>query len=223
MEKAEYYLEKQYESIPGERWRSILGFEGYYEISSLGRVKSIDRYIPHVRLGQQFIKGRILSQKVIQHRNLLTGKPSIDLQVALSMDGHMTFRNIRRLVYAAFVEEINYNDDNLCVINTNGNGFDCTVGNLSLVSVQEKSVRAYKRKRVGDSHLKYADRTTWPLHGGSTRRKAVVQYDLKGNVINRFESISQASKETGIGEKEIIGVAKGRYKRWGNCVWKYLD
>lgn len=31
---------------PIEEWRTIPGYEGHYEVSSLGRVRSLDRYVP---------------------------------------------------------------------------------------------------------------------------------------------------------------------------------
>ncbi len=40
-----------------EEWRSITGYEGIYEVSNLGRVKSIPR-----QAGIVHIKGRILKQ-----------------------------------------------------------------------------------------------------------------------------------------------------------------
>lgn len=32
-------------NIPGERWKHIKGFEGYYQVSDMGRVKSLRRWI----------------------------------------------------------------------------------------------------------------------------------------------------------------------------------
>jgi len=49
--------------------------------STIGRVKSLDRTVPHPRLCQQFVKGQILSQSVAENRNLKTGEPMIDLRV----------------------------------------------------------------------------------------------------------------------------------------------
>lgn len=32
--------------LPGERWATIPGYEGYYEASDLGRIRSLDRVVP---------------------------------------------------------------------------------------------------------------------------------------------------------------------------------
>ncbi|WP_144911888.1 NUMOD4 domain-containing protein [Mucilaginibacter frigoritolerans] len=66
------------------------GFEGYYQASTKGRIKSLDRIIPHPRLYQQFVTGRILSQKVNKNRNVKTGEPTIDLGVTLTLENNNT-------------------------------------------------------------------------------------------------------------------------------------
>ena len=55
------YQNLEADVLPGERWKDILGFEGYYKASDFGRIKSLDRIIPHPRLKQQFVAGRVLS------------------------------------------------------------------------------------------------------------------------------------------------------------------
>ena len=41
-----------------EIWKDIKGYEGYYQISNLGRVKSLDRYV-NAAYGKRFVKGSI--------------------------------------------------------------------------------------------------------------------------------------------------------------------
>ena len=46
-----------------EVWKDIPGFEGAYQVSSLGRVRSLDRYVrvcPHGLEAKRMIKGRVL-------------------------------------------------------------------------------------------------------------------------------------------------------------------
>lgn len=46
-----------------EEWRPVVGYEGYYEVSNLGRVKSVERRIPASRgSGYRTMRGRILRQ-----------------------------------------------------------------------------------------------------------------------------------------------------------------
>lgn len=221
MKRAKYpYLNKELKSIKGERWRDIPGFEGFYKASNMGRVKSIDRTIPHPRLKEQFVAGRILSQSVATNRNIKTGEPMIDLRVSLSLEGRQYYFNTRRIIYSTFVKDIDYEKDGMYVINKDGDGYNNSVKNLKLVTKSEKSLRVFKRDRV-DSYLKTADRSQWKNFGGHSRRKPVKQYTRKGKLLARYESISEASRKTGCGEKEIILVARGVHHHTKGFKWKY--
>lgn len=215
------YTNKSLTTLKGEKWKDISEFEGVYKISNLGRVKSLDRTIPHPRLKEQFVAGRILSQSMAENKNIKTGEPMIDLRVSLSKDGTQHYFNTRRLVYTTFVKPINFDKDGLYVINKDGNGFNNALSNLKLVTKSEKSIRAFLRDRVVESYLKTADRSEWKNYGGYTRRKAVKQYSLKGKLIARYESIREAFRQTGCGEKEIIMVARGVARQTKGFKWKY--
>ena len=54
-------------------------------------------------------------------------------------------------------------------------------------------------------------------------KKKVVQYDKEYHVINQYDSISEASKNTGIHTTSISNVCKGNAKTAGNYYWKYLE
>lgn len=41
-----------------ETWRSVVGYEGAYEVSDKGNVRSLDRLVPHYRGGTTRVKGR---------------------------------------------------------------------------------------------------------------------------------------------------------------------
>lgn len=216
------FLNKSIKDLRNEEWKDIPGFEGIYQASTFGRIKSLDRTILHSRLGQQYVAGRILSQSIAKNRNIKTGEPMIDLRVSLSKDGEQHYFNTRRLIYQTFVnKKINYGKDGLYVINKDGDGYNNRVKNLVLVTKSEKQKRVFERDRQ-DSYLKIADRSKWPkTYGGYTRRKPVKQYSHRGKLIAKYESVSEASRQTGIGEKEIIQVAKGVYAQWKGFVWKY--
>lgn len=54
------------ESYGAERWMPVAGFEGLYEVSDWGRVRSLDRVIAlknHPKLKQRTMRGRLLFQK----------------------------------------------------------------------------------------------------------------------------------------------------------------
>jgi NUMOD4 motif/NUMOD1 domain len=219
--KKGHYNDKTLISLKGERWKDIPHFEGLYKVSNLGRVKSLDRIILHPRLKEQFVAGRILSQSIAKNRNIKTGKPMIDLRVSLSRDGVQYYFNTRRVVYAAFRKQIEFETDGMYVINKDGNGFNNALANLKLVTKREKSILAFKRGRVIESYLKTADRSSWKNYGGYTRRKPIKQYSMRGKLLGKYESILEACRKTGCGEKEIINVARGIYKQSKGFKWRY--
>lgn len=213
---------KSLTSIKGERWKAIPGFEGYYQASNMGRVRSVDRIIPHPRHGAQTVYAQILSQSIARNRNIKTGEPMIDMRVCLNLEGVQYYFNTRRIVYKTFKNPaLDYPTDHLYVINIDGDGYNNKLSNLKTVTRSEKSKRVFERDRM-DSYLKTADRSTWTKpYGRHTTRKPVKQY-LKRKLIARYESIAEAARQTGFGEKEIIMAAKGRWKHYKGFIWKYV-
>lgn len=53
--------------------------------------------------------------------------------------------------------------------------------------------------------------------------KAVCQYDLDGNFIKKWDSLSQINKELGFLQGNISSCCHGRYKTMYNYIWKYVD
>lgn len=76
-----------------EEWRAIVGFEGSYEVSNLGRVRSLDRMINMAHGAKRSHRGRVL-QPVYDK----DGYPRVMLRV----DGAYAKRGVHRLVCEAF-------------------------------------------------------------------------------------------------------------------------
>lgn len=54
-------------------------------------------------------------------------------------------------------------------------------------------------------------------------KRRIVQYSTDMKFIKEYDSITIASKETGVPVNSIHGCCKGRYKTGGGYIWKYLD
>jgi hypothetical protein len=75
-----------------ELWKAIPGYEGFYEVSSLGRVKSLARKCNH-----PFRKN--LKEKILKNRMSSGGH----VAVVLCDDKHRVYGPVHRLVLQAFV------------------------------------------------------------------------------------------------------------------------
>jgi len=209
-------------NLKGETWKDVSGYEGSYQVSNLGRVKSLDRTIPHPRLYEQFVKGRILKPKAVKDFNKLTGDAMISLQVAFTVEGSTRYYNIRRLVYAAFIKKIDFEKDGLYVINKNGDGYNNRVSNLALVSKAEKQRRSINSGRQNFEYLKSVDRSGWKKN--YSRRVPINQYSAMGKLIRKYKSIAEAHETTGFDAKEISNAAKGFYKGfWRGSKWRFPE
>ena len=76
-----------------EVWKPIDGFEGLYEVSNLGRVKSLDRYVDNGHGSTRLAKGRILKPQLVMGGYL---------QVILCRNCKPSLFKVHRLVYEAF-------------------------------------------------------------------------------------------------------------------------
>ena len=87
-----------------EEWRPVVGYEGLYEVSNTGRVRSVDRYIKNGHSSYRLHKGKVIS--------LLKGEYGY-IQVNLYYNGKNYKKYVHRLVAQAFIP----NPDNLPQIN----------------------------------------------------------------------------------------------------------
>ena len=88
-----------------EIWKSIQGYEGLYEVSNFGNVRSLDRVIRSKHNEKKQKKGRILTPFYEEKKGYY--------QVSLSKDGKQKKQRIHRLVAVAFLENpFNYTDVN---------------------------------------------------------------------------------------------------------------
>ena len=132
MRKAEVYsdeeaateIETTTEST-AEQWKDIPGYDGAYQVSNPGRVRSVDRHvdIENRTTGhkyQNFFEGRVLSTKVDSKSGLVRAK--------LSQRSKRTEPHVARLVAEAFVEGW----DSGCVVGyKDGDRWNCAADNLT--------------------------------------------------------------------------------------------
>lgn len=105
-----------------ELWKSITGYEGLYEVSTLGRVRSIERVVVNKRDREMTIKETILKPE-----NVYNGYE----RVYLYKNGKGVHKRVATLVYESFIGAI---PEGLEIDHANGVRTDNRLENLRAVS-----------------------------------------------------------------------------------------
>ena len=178
-----------------EEWRDIKGYEGLYQVSDMGRVKSLERVIIRKNGTKLPVKERIL-------------KSGIDkdgyLRVALgNSKGKRKLFLVHRLVCKAFHE----NPENKpCVNHIDENKTNNTASNLDWCTVVE--------------NLNYGTRN---VRSAKTRSKPVGQYTRNEELIRVWQSTNEVERQLGFNHSHISKVALGKRKTAYGYVWKYIE
>lgn len=118
-----------------EVWKDIEGFEGYYQVSNCGGVRSLDReihYLNHGTMCSRHIEGKILRQQI-----------DCDgyYRINLIRDNHGKGFGVHRLVAQAFIP----NTENKPTVNhIDGNKQNNCVDNLEWATYQEQNDHAVR-------------------------------------------------------------------------------
>lgn len=113
-----------------EVWIDISGYEGLYQVSNLGRVKSCERYVIHY-LGKRKIKESILIQT--NNKNYYT--------VTLAKNNTRITKRVHRLVATHFIENRNHY---LEVNHLDGNSLNNSVNNLEWCDRSDNQLHAFR-------------------------------------------------------------------------------
>jgi len=143
-----------------EEWRPVIGYEGHYEVSNRGRVRSLDRYC---RRGNHmtFVRGRFLRTYLDK-----SGHP----KVGLSLDRRARTDYVHRLVALAFLGEPE--DPTFEVCHNDGNGGNNLVTNLRW-DTHESNMNDTRQERCLRGHTYAPEHTYIRPNGRRTCRLCV--------------------------------------------------
>lgn len=180
-----------------EIWLPIQGYESYYQISNLGKVKSLAKT---VSIGM----GRFQ----IYHERIRVSSPASNgyLMIRLQAERIGKSFTIHRLVANHFIP----NPHNLSVINhIDGNKLNCRASNLEWTTHSANAFHAYKiglkKQRSGS---------------GNHLAKPIFQLDKTGNVIKLWGSTKEAADTLGIRTQGIIDASGKRAPHYKGFIWK---
>lgn len=201
-------MEKQLQ-IDFEEWRPVVGYEGLYEVSNLGRVKSLPRKVNN-KNASWVSKERILKNITSTHNYQY---------VTLCKNGKQERASVHRLMGFAFLENkdpehydrINHKDEkpdnNYIYINPDGTVNE-KLTNLEWCSHQYNITYGTTKERI-------------KKHNPNIRK--VNQYTLQGKFIKEWDSIKDIWVNLGFSRSSITAVCKHKYLQTNGFVWRYSD
>lgn len=194
------FMERATSTTPAvEVWRPIAGWEGLYEVSNFGRVRSLDRYqlrsTPRTRDFYQHYRGRILKHNI-------NNKGYHIVQLQLHKKGEHCL--VSRLVAEAFVP----NPDNLPVVNHKDQNPDNNCAdNLEWCTIQ------YNVTYNNAAFLRAEKFIIFPVE----------QLKLDGQHVAYFNSMAEAERLGGWDHSNIRRVISGKQKQYKGYLWRKVD
>ncbi len=181
-----------------EFYKPVVGFEGLYDVSNLGNVRSL--YVK--KSGEKHSREKKF--------RVLKKIKSLYLKVTLSKNGKQYQKHIHRLVAEAFIE----NPDNKEQVNhIDANKYNNNLENLEWVTSKENAQHA--------SSLGLLPKTCLGVFGKDhPSSKSVYQIDKHGNV-KKWDSASDAVRDVGADSGGISRSCLGEYDTHKGCVWLF--
>ena len=115
------------DNLDNEEWIDALGFDGIYQVSNYGRVKTLGRWVSNGK-SERFVKERI--------RKLYTGKDG-RITMIFNYENKKTSVNLPAIIYFSFNPEKRYLDRTYCVAHINKIPNDNRLENLILIKVSD--------------------------------------------------------------------------------------
>lgn len=181
-----------------EIWKDVVGLEGIYQVSNLGRVKSLARYVTDRNNNIRMVKEHYMSG---------SDNGNGYLSVMFHTNGKGFRRYIHRLVAEAFIPnpnklpEINHKDENRS---------NNVVTNLEWVDYLTNRTYGTRLERLSTSNTIHAP---------------IVQYDLDFNYIAEYKNANQAARALGYSNhgSPIYECANKKANIAHGYIWRYKD
>lgn len=188
-----------------EIWKPVKGFEGVYEISSKGNIKSLDRIVEKInysKLGNSFVQ-----QQKVKGKVLIPSKDKYGyLRLSTQVEGKRYSFKLHRLVAEAFIPNPN---NKPCINHISGVKDDNRVENLEWCTYSENNQHAI------DSGLKV-------MKSGKCAARLEYEtkvFDMEGNYLYSLYGHKEL-KEKGFDPRLVHAVCRGKRSHHKNHKFK---
>lgn len=183
-----------------EIWKKIDNFDNY-EVSTLGRVRSIDSTVMRSNNRQFTIKGKI--------RSLYTSQGGYSNVSLCDNSGKWCRQQVHRLVAEAFLP----NPNNLPQVNhKDENKLNNCVDNLEWCTANYNANYGNRNYNTSSS-----------LKNNIKISKVILQYDKDQNLITEWPSINEIKRSLGYSTGNIYACCNYKYKQAYGYIWRYKE
>ncbi len=175
-----------------EEWKDVEGYEGLYQVSNFGKIRSIYRYKRELK-------------------PLYTNSGYIQAQ--LCKDKTVKAVLVHRIVANAFIPNT---ENKPCINHKDGNKHNNHISNLEWCTFSENEKHSYKvlKKKTSKGRL--------GMYGSKCyNHRNIIQYTIDGKFVKEYESRGEASRITGISSGSIWLAMNGKRNYAGGFIWKY--
>lgn len=184
-----------------EIWKDVPGYEGFYQVSNLGRVKSLER-TKRASFG---------STQTVKEKFLMLNSNSLYPAFMAAKYGGVKCIRVHRLVALIFVP----NPNNYIEVNhIDGNKRNNHYKNLEWCTRQENCLHMYK---IG---LAKPVKSWLGKINTPDRSIPVLQYDMTGVFIKEWPSVAETRRQHGYHVNNIWNCIYGKFKQAYGFIWK---
>lgn len=183
--------------MENEVWKDIGGYEGLYQVSNLGRVKSLERKVLRT------------SGKLMRVRERILKTYSCRGYVYVDICKNSIFKKckIHRLVAVAFLP----NPNNLPQVNHKNEILsDNRVDNLEWCTPKYNANYGTVRERISRKVRNHANTS---IH--------ILQFNLDGSFVKEWPSVREIERACVAKSPNVCQVCKGVYKTAKGFIWRY--
>ena len=177
----------------------VIGYEGLYQVSNMGNVRSLDREITDRSGCVRILKGRVRKQVMTRGGYLMVG---------LCKECKGKWFKVHRLVWMAFNGII---PDGMQINHIDEDKTNNKLENLNLMTCKENNNWGTRNERNRKARINHPSMS-----------KQVVAFDEDDNVVFEFPSAKEAGRQ-GFDQSHLSACCRGEQRTHRGYRWKYKE
>ena len=202
------YQNRSLENLPNEIWRDIPRYDGEYQVSNLGRIKSLSRWHAVGPNAGYYTKEIMRAQYDRISENKLLDQTTHSIGITLKQNGKAHSTSTARYVYWAFAGHFDLEDKQFMISYKDFDGKNIKAFNLILSNNSEIQKRSIGSKRAIPTFTK--------------GQIEIRQQTVSGKIIAKYKSLTEAERKTGISLSGISNCLHGHIFQFKGYRWETI-